>query len=382
MSTMVFEFDEEPRGQAKIKILGVGGAGCNAVDRMIESGLSGVEFIALNTDAQALIHSKADIKIQIGKELTKGLGAGGNPEVGMKSMEESKEKLTSVLADTDMVFIAAGMGGGTGTGAAPVVANIAADLGALTVSVVTKPFTFEGNIRMKNASKGVDELKKHVDTLIVIPNQRLIEIIGKETTMENAFGEVDMVLYKAAKGITDLINLKGKINLDFSDVKTTMKEMGDALMGVGEAEGEHKCVEAAQSAIQSPLLENIDITGAKSVLVNICGGKDITMFEINDAMNVIYERAGSDANIIFGTVIDPEIGDKVRVTVIATGFDGSGVRRNSEKAATEIPEPMNFTMDDEEDERDAMFSTETIFRKENLDEIDFEVPAYMRNNRD
>jgi len=391
MAAMVFEFEEEIRGNARIKVVGIGGGGCNAIDSMINFGLKGVEFIALNTDAQSLEHSKADIKIQIGTETTKGLGAGANPEIGRKAMEESKEKITNLLSDADMVFIAAGMGGGTGTGAAPVVANIAHDIGALTVSVVTKPFRFEGGRRMNNALAGIDNLKEFVDTLIVIHNQRLLDTVGKGTTMVSAFKEVDEVLYKAVRGITDLITVRGIVNLDFSDVKTVMYGMGDAMMGVGEASGEHRCVEAAQSAIQSTLLENVDIKGAKGILVNICGGEDITLFEISDAMDVIYEAAGgedADANVIFGSVIDKSLEDSVTVTVIATGFDSN-----------DQPETTNAFLGgyNKGQTRDKGVNSEKIIKDlEGIDiptvirdkkpndfvEVDYEIPAFLRNNKD
>lgn len=388
MAAMVFEFEEEIRGNARIKVVGVGGGGCNAINSMINFGLKGVEFIALNTDAQALEHSKADIKMQIGTETTKGLGAGANPEIGRKAMEESKEKITNLLSDADMVFIAAGMGGGTGTGAAPVVANIAHDIGALTVSVVTKPFRFEGGKRMKNALVGIDNLKEFVDTLIVIHNQRLLDTVGKGTTMVSAFKEVDEVLYKAVRGITDLITVRGVVNLDFSDVKTIMYGMGDAMMGVGEASGEHRCVEAAQSAIQSTLLENVDIKGAKGILVNICGGEDITLFEINDAMEVIYEAAGGeDANVIFGSVIDENLEDSVTVTVIATGFD-SDVKTESRNAflggykgqtGEKVSSSEKIMKDLEVIEVPTMIRDK---KSNDFAEVDYEIPAFLRNNKD
>jgi len=384
MGTMVFEFDEEIRGNAKIKVVGVGGAGCNAIDSMIKSGLKGVEFIAVNTDAQALEHSKADIRLQIGRETTRGLGAGANPEVGRRAMEESKEQLMSILSDADMVFIAAGMGGGTGTGAAGVAANIAHDIGALTVSVVTKPFKFEGKKRMMNAERGIEDLKEYVDTLIVIQNQRLIDSVTQNTTLINAFQEVDEVLRKAVKGITDLIVKPGFINLDFSDVKTIMQGKGDAMMGIGEAEGEHRCVEAAQSAIQSTLLENYDIKGAQGILVNICGGEDLTLFEINDAMDVIYSAAGvEDSNIIFGTAIDKDLGDRVRVTVVATGFE---IPENNSKVNhgyfTDIRKnKMSIQMEPVmEKVKDSVEIN--VPRAQYSGEIDYEIPTFLRNNRD
>lgn len=402
---MVFDFDQKIEGSAKIKIVGVGGGGCNAVDRMIQSGLKGVEFIAVNTDAQALNHSLADIKIQIGRVETRGLGAGGTPEIGRISVEEEecKEKIINILSGADMVFIAAGMGGGTGTGASPVIAEIAKQIGALTVAVVTKPFHFEAKKRMKNAVGGIEKLREHVDTLIVIPNERLLQVVGNDTSFDSAFEIADKILYNAAKAITDLITYKGKINLDFSDVKTTMSGMGDALMGVGEGEGEHRCVQAAQSAVQNTLLENVDINGAKGVLVNFCGSSEITMFEINEAMKVINDRVGEDANVMFGLVIDPDMGDEVRVSVIATGLVKedeihpipSAKRRRSEvdidRGSFSLDSEViteDIKLDTPKEERDFDFSFEEsdiTFNKSKLDsfdEIDFEQPAYMRNNKD
>ncbi len=320
----MFELVPDDSNRARIKVVGVGGSGGNAINRMVESGLSNVDFIAINTDVQALDGSKAGQKIQIGSRLTKGLGAGADPDVGRRAVEEDREKLAEILAGADMVFVTAGMGGGTGTGAAPVVAEIAKDQGALTVATVTKPFDFEGRKRMNRALSGIAELKSRVDTLIVIPNQRLIEIADKDTLLTEAFLMADEVLLHATRGISDLITVPGLINCDFADVKTVMKEMGDALMGTGTYSGEDRATEAAQQAISSPLLENVSISGAKGVLINICGGSDMTLFEVNQATTIISDAAGSDANIIFGAVIDPEIKDEIRVTVIATGFGKKG----------------------------------------------------------
>jgi cell division protein FtsZ len=320
---MPFEFDEEQTTHAKIKVIGVGGAGGNAVNRMIDAGLSGVEFIAVNTDEQVLEQNKAVAKIQIGKRLTKGLGAGANPEIGRKAIEEDADEVAAALPGADMVFVTAGMGGGTGTGAAPTVAKLAKSQGALTVAIVTRPFDFEGKKRIGRADEGIAELRTHVDTLIRIPNQRLLSIVDKSTLLTDAFGIADDVLYQATKGISDLITVAGLINCDFADVKTVMLEMGDALMGTGEANGEDKAAQAAHSAISSPLLENVSIAGARGVLINVTGGADMTLFDVNDATSKIYDAAGADANIIVGAVIDPALKDTVRVTVIATGF-GSG----------------------------------------------------------
>jgi len=318
-----FEFDEEPTNPALIKVVGVGGAGGNAINRMIDAGLSGVEFLAINTDAQVLEQNKAGVKIQIGKRVTKGLGAGANPDVGRKSIEEDADEVSSHLAGADMVFVTAGMGGGTGTGAAPTVAKLAKSQGALTVAIVTRPFDFEGKKRITRADDGLDELRKHVDTLITIPNQRLLAIAERNTLLTDAFRMADNVLYQATKGISDLITVAGLINCDFADVKTVMLEMGDALMGTGEATGEERAATAAHEAISSPLLENVSIAGARGVLINVTGGPDMTLFDVNDATSRIYDAAGAEANIIVGAVIDPHLKDTVRVTVIATGF-GNG----------------------------------------------------------
>jgi cell division protein FtsZ len=307
-----------------MKVVGVGGAGSNAINRMILAGLIGVEFIGINTDLQALNMCKAPIRLQIGKSLTKGLGAGANPDVGRRAVEEDKDAVFNALKDTDMVFVTAGMGGGTGTGAAPIVAEIAKDLGALTVGIVTKPFLFEGQKRMKRAEEGLMELKERVDTLIVIPNQRLLSIVSKETRLNKAFQMADEVLYNATKGISDLISVPGLINLDFADVKTVMSEMGDALMGSAIASGEDRAINAAQNAIRSPLLEDISIAGALGLLVNITGGEDLTLSEVDAAANIVQQAVGQEANIIFGAVIDEQFKDQIRVTVIATGFNQNG----------------------------------------------------------
>ena len=321
----MLEFVENNELTAKIKVIGIGGGGGNAVNTMIAAGLSGADFIAANTDAQALKANASNIKIQLGEQITRGLGAGANPEVGKKSALEDREKIREILEGSDMVFITAGLGGGTGTGAAPVIAQIAKEVGALTVAVVTKPFIFEGNRRMKQADEGLRELKAVVDTVITIPNQRLLAVAGKSTSMLDAFKKVDEVLLQAVKGISDLINVHGLINVDFADVKTIMSEMGMALMGTGMAEGENKTLEAAQKAISSPLLEDIKIEGARGLLINVAGGKDMSIFEVNEAAEKIKSEAHPDANIIFGAVIDDTLGDKMTVTVIATGL-GSETR--------------------------------------------------------
>ncbi len=306
--------------QAKLRVVGVGGAGGNAVNRMIDAGLGGVEFLAVNTDVQVLELSQANRKIQIGANLTRGLGAGADPDVGRRAIEESRDQMAEELAGSDMVFVTAGMGGGTGTGAAPMVAEIAKELGALTVGIVTKPFAMEGMQKMRNADAGIDALKEAVDTLIIIPNQRLLAVSSKETTLKDAFRTADDVLHQATRGISDLITIPGEVNLDFNDVRTVMLQGGDALMGTGGSVDENRAVEAAAKAIKSPLLEDVSITGAKSVLVNISAGMDLKLFEVNDAVTVITEAAGTDAHVIWGTVLDDTLGDELRVTVIATGF--------------------------------------------------------------
>ena len=315
---------------AVIKVVGVGGGGTNAVNRMIEEGIRGVEFVAINTDAQALAISDADIKVHIGTDLTRGLGAGANPEVGRKAADESRDDIAEALAGADMVFITAGEGGGTGTGAAPIVADIAMnDVGALTVAVVTKPFTFEGRKRRQAAEEGIRTLSQSVDTLIVIPNDRLLATAEKKTTMLEAFSNADGVLSQGTQGITDLITVPGVINLDFADVKTIMKQAGTAMMGIGTASGDNRSVDAAQQAISSPLLES-SIDGATRVLLSIAGSKDLGIQEINDAADLVANAVDPEANIIFGTVVDESLGDQVRITVIATGFSDSNVNRQDD----------------------------------------------------
>ena len=317
----MIEFQNEEQSTfASIKVVGCGGGGNNAVNRMVDAGLRGVEFISVNTDRQALSQANAQVKIQIGEKLTKGLGAGAIPEVGRRAAEESREEIASALKGADLVFITAGMGGGTGTGAAPIVAEIARDLGTLTIAVVTKPFNFEGKQRMKNAEAGIAELKQHVDTLVVIPNDRLLQVVNKGTTMIEAFKIADDVLRQGIQGISDLIAVPAMINLDFADVKTVMESGGMAHMGIGLGSGENKLVDAAKNAISSPLLET-NIDGARAVLINVTGGEDISIVDINEAANLIMEAADPDANIMFGAGIDETMGDEVRITVIATGFE-------------------------------------------------------------
>lgn len=316
----MLEFDVANHQFASLKVIGVGGGGTNAVNRMIEAKIQGVEFIAINTDGQALNRSNADIRLRIGDSLTKGLGAGANPEIGQKAAIESKDEILGVLQGADMVFVTAGMGGGTGTGAAPVIAQMARELGALTVGVVTKPFLFEGRVRQTQAEKGVATLKDNVDTLITIPNERLLQIVDKNTSIVEAFRMADDVLRQGVQGISDLITITGLINVDFADVKTIMSTAGSALMGIGTAKGENRATQAAKSAINSSLLE-ASIEGSKGVLLNITGSSNLTLSDVNEAAAVITEAADPDANIIFGAVIDESLGEEIRVTVIATGFE-------------------------------------------------------------
>jgi len=339
----MIEFDENKNLAAKVKIIGIGGGGNNALNTMINSRLSGVEFIAANTDAQALAANRAPIKLQLGSSLTKGLGAGANPEIGRKAALEDIEKVREALKDTDMVFITAGLGGGTGTGGAPVIAEVAREMGALTVAIVTKPFQFEGKKRMKQAEEGLANLKMTADALITIPNQRLLSISGKSMTLLEAFKKADEILFHAAKGISDIIVGQGIINLDFADVRTIMAETGLALMGTGIATGENRAVEAAQKAISSPLLEDISIEGARGLLINISGGQNMTLNEINEATTLIQKEAHEEANIIWGMVIDEAMAEEIRVTVIATGFG-----KAEEKSVSRVPKvaPISFSVKD------------------------------------
>jgi cell division protein FtsZ len=322
----------EPSEGARIKVVGVGGGGGNAVNTMIAAGLPGVDFIAANTDAQALRANLATVKMQLGEKLTRGLGAGGKPIVGRQAAEEDIERIREHIQGADMVFVTAGMGGGTGTGAAPVVARISRETGALTVGVVTKPFTFEGRARTKQAEEGMRDLKANVDTLIAIPNQRLLSVAGRNSSILETFRKADDVLLQAVRGIADLITVHGLINLDFADVRAIMSEMGMAMMGAAIASGENRAIEAAQRAISSPLLEEVKIEGAQGVLINITGGPDLTLHEVNEAATLIQEEADPDANIIFGAVIDESMGDEVRITVIATGFGEPAIKQQAPRS--------------------------------------------------
>jgi cell division protein FtsZ len=318
---MIFEFEENAAQNARMKVVGVGGGGGNAVNRMIDEHLEGVEFISVNTDAQALLNSKSDIKIQIGKKLTRGLGAGARPEIGRQAVEENRDEVARFLTGADLVFITCGMGGGTGTGAAPIICELAREAGALTVGIVTKPFLFEGRKRMRQAEMGIADMRKHVDTMIVVPNERLLAVVGKGIPFQDALKKADEVLLHATQGISSLISVTGLVNVDFADVRTVMQAGGSALMGSGEGKGDNRAMEAAQQAISSPLLDNISISGATGVLVNITGGADLTLGEVHQINEIIHDAVGDDAEIIFGAVHQPAMQGEIRVTVIATGFD-------------------------------------------------------------
>jgi cell division protein FtsZ len=333
--------DPGVRRGAKIKVIGVGGGGSNAVNRMLEVGLTGVEFIVANTDAQALDHSRAAMKLQLGQKLTKGLGAGADPNVGRQAALEDTDMIIQALSGADMIFVTTGLGGGTGTGAAPVIASLACELGALTIGVVTKPFRFEGRRRAQHAEAGLETLRECVDTIITIPNERLLSVVDRRTTMTEAFGLADDVLRQAIQGISDLILVPGLINLDFADVRTIMSGMGVAMMGTGVADGEGRAMQAAQRAVSSPLLEDSSVHGARGVIINVTGGPDMSLMEVNEASCVIQESAHEDANIIFGAVIDPNLSGRLKITVIATGFDRAGSARHIPAAA--LPTPTDLT---------------------------------------
>ena len=400
---MLFEFDSLSEQKAKLKVIGVGGAGGNAVTRMITAGMEGVDFIAINTDAQDLDNNPADNKVQVGKSLTKGLGAGANSNVGKDAVEADREVITTLMEGADMVFITAGMGGGTGTGASPVISQIARELGILTVGIVTLPFSFEGPKRMNRALEGISEMKKACDTLIAIPNQKLMSIVDKSTTLPEAFQMADTILHQAAKGISDLINVQGVINLDFADVETIMKNMGEAIMGTGVASGDERAVLAAQQAISSPLLDDASIRGAQGVLVNITGGNDLTLMEANEATSIIFEEAGPTANIIFGAVIDPNLKDDIRVTVIATGFNMPQVisetntfDNNSETTSFEPPKtnhlqdienkPLHAQKEDpnkaEEKKAEKILTFDDTSESPVIYGKDLQIPAFIRRQHD
>ena len=393
---MLFEFDSLSEQKANLKVVGVGGAGGNAVNRMITSGMIGVDFIAINTDAQDLENNPAEHKIQIGKNLTKGLGAGANSNVGKNAAEADSEVIYNLLEGADMAFITGGMGGGTGTGAAPMVAQISRELGILTVGIVTIPFKFEGPKRYNRALEGIAEMKKSCDTLIAIPNQKLLSVVDKSTTLPEAFQMADGILHQAAKGISDLINVHGMINLDFADVETIMKNMGEAIMGTGIAQGDERAALAAQQAISSPLLDNASIAGAQGVLVNITGGENITLHEIDEATSIILEEAGESANIIVGAVIDPNMKDEIQVTVISTGFNTMNIET---KMTNEIEKsvPTKDLQELVNKPLHAQKENPVIIEKENTNKTLFfddtqespaiyekriEVPAFLRKQQD
>ena len=375
---------------AMIKVVGVGGSGSSAINRMMSSKLRGLEFVAINTDAQALAHSVAPVKIQIGKETTRGLGAGADPELGRKAIEENKDEVYDVLKGSDMVFVTCGMGGGTGTGAAPMIAGIAKELGALTVGVVTRPFSFEGERRSKVADLGIEEMRENVDTLIVIPNDRLLQVIDKKTSLTDAFSIVDDVLRQGVQGIADLITLHGIINVDFADVRAIMTDAGSALMGIGQASGDNRALEAAHAAIESPLLD-ISIEGAKGILFNITGGPDMSMYEVDEAAKAITESADKDANVIFGAIIDEAMQGEIKITVIATGF-GEKPKPKEEKKNTQVTqlgEPGAFrsmsgpTPQESIKPTASVFASESPLTEESEDEEEkkekeLEVPAFIR----
>lgn len=403
---MLFEPANLSEQKAKIVVVGVGGGGGNALNRMISDGMNSVEFIAINTDAQDLENNNSQKKLQIGKELTKGLGAGANSEIGKEAVKENKEVILKELGQADMIFITAGMGGGTGTGAAPEIAKLSKELGALTVGIVTKPFAFEGPIRKKRALEGIKEMKKNCDTLLIIPNETLLEIASDDTTVTQSFQLADTVLNEATKGISDLINKPGLINLDFADVSTIMKNMGDAIMGSGSAKGEEKAILAAQQAINSPLLQNASIKGAKGLLVNVSGPKNMKMKELDEASNIIYQESGEDANVILGCVIDDKLSDEIKITVIATGLNNNeqpefydnnqddNITNKYLMHSTTIEESKQNTINNEvnlsksmsdikEEEKQPAQEVKNVENKDNMLQFgeNLDIPTFLRNRK-
>ena len=402
---MIFEFEETPLQNAKMKVVGIGGAGGNAVNRMIDEELEGVEFISINTDSQARKSSRAQVTLQVGKKLTRGLGAGARPEVGRPALAESEEDVRRALEGADLVFVTAGMGGGTGTGAAPMVAEIARDMGALTIGIITRPFSFEGKKRERQADQGLTELRRCVDTMIVVPNDRLLAVVPKGTSFRDALKKADEILLHATQGISDLISVTGEINVDFADVRTVMASRGPALMGSGFGEGENRAQEAAQEAISSPLLDEVSIAGARGVLINITGGMDLAIDEVTEISSIIQEGAGDEAEIIFGAVHDPDLEGKIRVTVIATGFDSvknekviSSDFQNSKPRSNTIPNPEPMLPDlqiqiEEEDEAlvgVAVASDEEVLPLNRFPErvvssnqlLELDIPTFIRRQMD
>ena len=402
---MIFEFEETPLQNAKMKVVGIGGAGGNAVNRMIDEEVEWVEFISINTDSQALKSSRAQVTLQVGKKLTRGLGAGARPEVGRQALAESEEDVRRALEGADLVFVTAGMGGGTGTGAAPMVAEIARDMGALTIGIITRPFSFEGKKRERQADQGLTELRRCVDTMIVVPNDRLLAVVPKGTSFRDALKKADEILLHATQGISDLISVTGEINVDFADVRTVMASRGPALMGSGFGEGENRAQEAAQEAISSPLLDEVSIAGARGVLINITGGMDLAIDEVTEISSIIQEGAGDEAEIIFGAVHDPDLEGKIRVTVIATGFDSvknekviSSDFQNSKPRSNTIPNPEPMLPDlqiqiEEEDEAlvgVAVASDEEVLPLNRFPErvvssnqlLELDIPTFIRRQMD
>ncbi|MDO7596642.1 MAG: cell division protein FtsZ [Pseudomonadota bacterium] len=385
---MTFELIDTFTQTAVIKVIGVGGGGGNALEHMVANQIEGVDFICANTDAQALRKSSATTQLQLGTDITKGLGAGANPDVGRQAALEDRERIMEVIRGSDMVFITAGMGGGTGTGAAPVVAQVAKEMGILTVAVVTKPFPFEGNKRLKIAEAGLAELTQHVDSLITIPNEKLLAVLGRDMTLLGAFKAANDVLLGAVQGIAELITREGMINVDFADVRTVMSEMGMAMMGTGQASGENRAKEAARLAVSSPLLEDVDLSGARGVLVNITGGLDMSIGEFDDVGNIIKEFASADATVVVGTVIDPEMTDEIRVTVVATGLGGVKLAKNEAPVVVTVPqiEIVKKSMDINYDEPTVLRNNKPEQKKEfdngdvNMDYLD--IPAFLRRQAD
>ncbi len=375
MSTPVTRKPQQPyvENVAQIKVLGIGGGGSNAVNRMIEAGIQGVEFVAINTDAQALMLSQAPHRLRIGDKLTKGLGSGGNPEIGQKAAEESEEEIKALIKGADMVFVTAGIGGGTGTGAAPVIARVSREMGSLTIGVVTRPFSFEGTRRNRAADDGITRLKDHVDTMIVIPNDRLLQVVDKKASVESAFAVADDVLRQGIQGISELITVPGLINLDFADVRTIMSDGGAALMAIGRARGENRAQQAAEQAIHSALLD-VSIEGAQGILFNVTGGNDMTLFEVNEAAEIVRASAHPDANIIFGAVIDPSMADEIRITVIATGFDVAHMQRRPATTAAQ-----STRLDGRPQTSQPVPTGQTIpFPSRTFKREDLDVPAFIR----
>jgi cell division protein FtsZ len=380
---MVFELEEAVAQNARMKVVGIGGGGGNAVNRMIAEHLMGCEFISVNTDSQALLNNKADVKVQIGKKLTRGLGAGARPEIGRQAIEENKDDVLQVLQGADLVFVTCGMGGGTGTGAAPVIAQLARDVGALTVAIITKPFLFEGRKRMRQAEMGIAEMRKNVDTMIVVPNERLLAVVGKNVPFQESLKKADEVLLHATQGISTLISVTGLVNVDFADVRTVMQNGGAALMGTGVGRGEDRALEAAQQAISSPLLDNVSIQGSTGVLVNITGGEDLTLGEVNQISEIVHDASGDEAEIIFGAVNDPAMNGEVRVTVIATGFDRKKEHQEGPLGRPVAPGVIQFPQRPAQaGPSTAAAQSSAAQRRSQNDVAEMEIPTFIRRQMD